>query len=59
MGSTVGRLEAELITSPLLDSVVCVDHVGGSAGFVVGGVGLTVGKSVGFKSATPDLQWAF
>lgn len=59
MGSTVGRLGVELITSPLLDSVVCVDHVGGRVGFVVGGVGLTVGKCVGFKSPPPDLHWAF
>jgi hypothetical protein len=56
MGCTVEILEVELITSPLLDNVVCVDHVGGIVGFVVGGVGLTVGKAVGFKSTTPDLQ---
>lgn len=57
--STVGRLGVELITSPLLDSVLFVDHVDGSVGFVGGGVGLTVGKSVGFKSPPPDLQRAF
>jgi hypothetical protein len=58
VGSTVGRLVVELTTSPLLDSVPSVDDAGGSVGCVGGGVGLTVGKSVGFTSPPPDIQRA-
>lgn len=56
MGSTVGRPAVELTTSPLLESMPSVDDVGGSVGCVGGGVGLTVGKSVGIISPPPDLQ---
>jgi len=56
VGSTVGRPVVELTTSPLLDSVPSVDDAGGSVDCVGGGVGLAVGKSVGFTSPPPDLQ---